>query len=48
MWFWGYQGRWVNQILLEVFKGLLCLLSPLELVMFLEELKEWEFPDAES
>jgi hypothetical protein len=39
---------WGNQILLEVFKGLLCLLSPLELVMFLDELKERESPDAKS
>jgi hypothetical protein len=46
--FWGYQGRWVAQILLQVFKGLLCLLSPLELMLFLEELKEWLSPDAES
>jgi hypothetical protein len=48
MGFWGYQSRWGNQILLQVFKGLLCLLSPLELVLFLKELKEWESPDAES
>jgi hypothetical protein len=26
----------------------LCLLSPLELVLFLKELKEWESPGAES
>jgi hypothetical protein len=48
MGFSGYQGRWANQILLQVHKGLLCLLSPLELVLFLEELKEWESPDVES
>jgi hypothetical protein len=36
---WGYQGRWGCQILLQFFKGLLCLLSPLELVMFHEELE---------
>jgi hypothetical protein len=35
-------------ILIQVFQGLLCLLSALELVMFLEELKEWESPNAES
>jgi hypothetical protein len=31
----------VTQIHLQVLKGLLCLLSPLEHVLFLEELKEW-------
>jgi hypothetical protein len=35
-------------ILLQFFEGLLCLLSPLELVLFLEELNEWEFPNVES
>jgi hypothetical protein len=44
----GYQSRWGDQIFLQVFEGLLCLLRPLELVLFLEELKEWESPDAES
>jgi hypothetical protein len=48
MGFRGYQSRWGDQIFLQVFKGLLCFLSPLELAMFLEELKEWESPDAES
>jgi hypothetical protein len=28
---WGYYSRWGSQILLQVFEGLLCLLSPLEL-----------------
>jgi hypothetical protein len=46
--FWGYQGGWGSQILLQVFEGLLCLMSPLELVLFLEELKERESRDAES
>jgi hypothetical protein len=44
----GYQSRWGNQIFLQAFEGFLCFLSPLELVMFLEELEEWESPDAES
>jgi hypothetical protein len=44
----SYQSRWGCQVLLQVFKGLLCLMSPLELVMFLEELNERESPDAES
>jgi hypothetical protein len=48
MGFWGYQSGWGCQILLQVFEGLLCLLSPLELDLFLEELKERESPDAES
>jgi hypothetical protein len=48
MGFWGYQSRWGSQIFLQGFEGLLCLQSPLELVMFLEELKEWESPDAEK
>jgi hypothetical protein len=48
MGFRGYQSRWGSQILLQVFESLLCLLSPLELVLFLEELKEWEFHDTES
>jgi hypothetical protein len=43
----GHQGGWVVRYFLKVFKGLLYLLSPLELVLFLEELKEWEPPDAE-
>jgi hypothetical protein len=46
--FQGYQSGWGSQILLQVFKNLLCLLSPLELVLFLDELKEMESPDAES
>jgi hypothetical protein len=45
--FQGYQSGWCCQIPLQVFEGLLCLLSP-ELVLFLEELKEREPPDAES
>jgi hypothetical protein len=48
MGFRDYQGGWGNQILLQVFEGPLCLLSPLELVLFLEELTEWQSPDAES
>jgi hypothetical protein len=48
MGFWGYQSGWGCQILLQFFEGLLCLLSPLELVLFIEELKERESPDAES
>jgi hypothetical protein len=47
MGFRGYQSGWGNQVPLQVFKGLLCL-SPLELVLLLEELKERESPDAES
>jgi hypothetical protein len=38
MGFQGYQSGWDCQIL-QIFEGLLCLLSPLELVLFLEELK---------
>jgi hypothetical protein len=48
MGFRAYQGRWGNQIRLQVFDGLLCLLCPLELVLFFEELKKWESLDAES
>jgi hypothetical protein len=48
MGFQGYQSGWGSQILLQVFEGLLCLLSPLELVLFLEKLKKRESPDAES
>jgi hypothetical protein len=44
----GYQSGWSSQILLQVFKGLLGLLSPLKLVMFLKELKERESPNAKS
>jgi hypothetical protein len=44
----GYQSGWGSQILLQVFKSLLGLLSPLEVVMFLEELKERDSPDTES
>jgi hypothetical protein len=47
MGFWACQGRWVSQILLQVFEGVLCLLCPLELVLFFEELKKWESPYAE-
>jgi hypothetical protein len=36
----GHQGGWGSQILLQVFEGLLCLLSPMELVLFFEELKK--------
>jgi hypothetical protein len=46
--FQGYQSRWGDQILLQILEGLLCLLSPLELVLFLGELKEWESLDVES
>jgi hypothetical protein len=45
---WGDQGRWVNKIFLQVYGGHLCLLSPLELVMFLEEHKELESSNVES
>jgi hypothetical protein len=38
---------WGSQILLQVFEGLMCLLGPLELVLFFEELKERELLDAE-
>jgi hypothetical protein len=48
MGFQGYQSGWGSQILPQVFKSLLGLLSPLELVIFLEELKERESPDAKS
>jgi hypothetical protein len=48
MGFWGYQSGWGSQILLQVFESLLCLLSPLELVLFHEELKERESLDTES
>jgi hypothetical protein len=48
MGFQGYQGGWGCQILLQVFKGLLCLLSLLELILFLEELKERESPNDKS
>jgi hypothetical protein len=44
----GYQSVWGCQIHLQVFEGLLRVLSPLKLVLFLEELKERESPDAES
>jgi hypothetical protein len=47
VWLWGHQSGWGCQIFLQVFKILLCLLSPLEPVLFLEELKKWESPDAE-
>jgi hypothetical protein len=33
--FQGYQSGWGSQILLQVFEGLLGLLSPLEIVLFL-------------
>jgi hypothetical protein len=46
--FQSYLSRWGCQVLLQVFKGLLCLLSPLDLVLFLKELKERESPDTES
>jgi hypothetical protein len=39
---------WGCQILFQLFEGLMCLLCLLELVLFLEELKERESPDAES
>jgi hypothetical protein len=42
-----YQSGWGCQILLQFFEGLLCLLNPLELVLFLDVLKEMESPDAE-
>jgi hypothetical protein len=38
--FWGHQGGWGSQILLQVFEALLCLLSPLELVLILRSLKK--------
>jgi hypothetical protein len=43
-----HQGGWGSQVLLEFLKRLLCLLGPLELVLFLEEFEEREPPDAES
>jgi hypothetical protein len=43
-----YQSGWGCYILLQVFEGLLCHLSLLELLLFLEELKERESPNAES
>jgi hypothetical protein len=45
--FWAYQVRWGSQILLHGFESLLCLLCPLELVLFFEELEKWESPDTE-
>jgi hypothetical protein len=45
---WGHQDGWGSQILLEIFKGLLCFLGPLELVMLLKELKKQESFDTES
>jgi hypothetical protein len=48
MGFRSYQSGWGCQILLQVFESLLCLLSPLELILFLEELKERVSPNAES
>jgi hypothetical protein len=48
MGFQGYQTRWGDEIFLQAFEGFLCLLGPLDLVMFLEELKKWESADAES
>jgi hypothetical protein len=42
LWFQSHQGGWGSRILLQVIKGLLCLLSPLELVLFFYELKERE------
>jgi hypothetical protein len=44
----GLQSGWGCQILFQFLEGLLCLLSPLELVLFLEDLKERESPDVES
>jgi hypothetical protein len=38
--FWGHQGGWSSQIPLQVFKGLLHRLSPLQLVLFLRSLKK--------
>jgi hypothetical protein len=43
----GHQGGWGSQILLQVFEGLLFLLGPVELVLFIKELKEWEPPNAQ-
>jgi hypothetical protein len=48
MGFQGHQGGWGSQILLQVFNCLMCLLSPLELVLFFEEFEEWEPPDTEA
>jgi hypothetical protein len=39
MGFRGYQSRWGHQIPLQIFEGLMCLVTPLELVLFLEDLK---------
>jgi hypothetical protein len=40
MGFQGHQGGWSSHILPQVIKGLLCLLGPLELVLFLRSLKK--------
>jgi hypothetical protein len=48
MGFWGHQSGWGSQIHFQVFKGILCFLSPSEHVLFLEGLKERESPEAES
>jgi hypothetical protein len=36
----GHQGGWSSQILLQIIEDLLCLLGPLELVLFLRSLKK--------
>jgi hypothetical protein len=48
MGFRSHQSGWSSQILPQVFEGHLCLLSPLKLVLFLEELIEREPPNAKS
>jgi hypothetical protein len=44
----GLCGGWGSQIFLEVFKSLMCLLSPLEPLLLLEEFEEREHPYSES
>jgi hypothetical protein len=44
----GHQGGRSSQILLQIFEGLLCLIGPLELVLFLNDFEERELLDAES
>jgi hypothetical protein len=48
MGFQGHQSGWGSQILFQIFKGLLCLLGPLELVLLFEDLKERECPYTKS
>jgi hypothetical protein len=43
----GHQVWWGSKIFLQVIEGLFCLLSLLELVLFIKELKERESPNTE-